>query len=341
MQNRTHLFRIKRTHQFMWPILTVFWLFLILFLFSCQPKPQSTLRIATNVWPGYEPIYLARSLHLYDSQTIRLVEMKSASQVSHAIRNGTVEAAALTLDETLNLMQNNDLDLRVILVMDISNGADALLANPSINSLAELRGKRIGVENTATGAVVLDAALQKANLQAKEVDIISMTVNDHIHAWQSGQIDAVVTFDPVRSTLINDGAKILFDSSQISGRILDVLVVRAETITHHKAALKSLVFGYFVALDYLKYHTPSATKIMATRLQTDPSQVIEQFNGLQIPNLDENHLWLSGSEPLLNSSAQNLVQLMRKQHLLENDLNLNSLADAAFLPEKQNEPTDN
>lgn len=117
---------------------------------GCTKPPEPVLRVATNIWPGYETLYLARSLGYFDGMPIRLVEMPSNTQVSENLRNGTIEAGGLTLDEALALMQDG-VDLRVILIMDMSHGADVVMARHGINNLKALRGRRVGVENTAVG----------------------------------------------------------------------------------------------------------------------------------------------------------------------------------------------
>ncbi|MCU7939074.1 MAG: ABC transporter substrate-binding protein [gamma proteobacterium symbiont of Bathyaustriella thionipta] len=150
----------------------IFCLVLIIFLSACKPAPESPLRIGTNTWPGYEPLYLARTLGYYDNSRIHLVEMNSASEVIHSLRSGTLEGAALTLDEALTL-QADDFDLKIILVMDFSHGADVLLAKPDIDTLAALKGKRIAVEYTAVGAILLDAALASADLTVSDIQVIA------------------------------------------------------------------------------------------------------------------------------------------------------------------------
>lgn len=74
---------------------------------------QEPLRIGANEWPGYESLYLARSLGYFEKPPIQLVEYTSA-EVSRALRSGAIKAAALTLDETLLLVQNN-IEPRLIL----------------------------------------------------------------------------------------------------------------------------------------------------------------------------------------------------------------------------------
>jgi len=309
------------------------WLLCIFLLFSCSETPKPVFRVATNVWPGYEPFFLARSLGMFEKSPIRLVEMPSASQVAHSLRNGTVEAAALTLDETLTLIQDGDVDLRVVLVTDISNGADVLLGHADIANIQELRGKRVGVENTATGAVVLDAVLQAAQLKASEITLVPITVNDHLAAWQNNMVDALVTFEPVRSVILKSGAVDLFNSSQIPGRIMDVLVVRADSIERNSSALKQLVKGYFSACDYLIRYPEDAAMRMAPRLGTEVQQVMPQFEGLLLPSLSENRKWLSPPEPTLDAVVKQLALLMKQHQLLQGDIQADGLPEARFLPE--------
>ena len=103
-----------------------------LFVAACS-APGTPLRVGSNVWPGYEFLYLAREKGLYD-ESIRLVELASASDVMDALRAGDIEAGALTLDETITLASEG-VDLVVVLVFDISAGADVLMTKPSITRL--------------------------------------------------------------------------------------------------------------------------------------------------------------------------------------------------------------
>jgi len=324
---------VCRDHPFLLGSRFLSVLVFLLALPACSSKPEPILRVATSVWPGYETLYLARSLGLYDKVPIRLVEMISASQVSHAIRNNTVEAATLTLDETLSLLQNNDVDLRVILIMDISNGGDALLVRSNIADLQGLRGKRIGVENNATGAIVLDAALQSASLKADDIEIIPTSVNDHLATWKNNKVDAIVTFEPIRSELLRSGAHELFNSSQVPGRILDVLVVRADALEQHEAALKALISGYFAGLNHLAQNPQDAAIRMAPRLALDAQQVMPLFKRLNLPSLADNRKWLSDSESVLRKTAAGLAGLMQAHQLLQGNISTELLADPKFLPE--------
>ena len=313
---------------------TVVWLCFLAFVVTtftlngCTQQQKPLLRVASNVWPGYETLYLARSLGYYDDKEIRLVEMPSTSQVSQALRNNMIEAACLTLDEAISLIQDG-IDLRVVLVMDVSHGADVVMARPGIDTLQALRGQRIGVENAAVGAVMLDAALQAGGLQTKDLTIVPLTVNEHNAAYLAGTIDAAVTFEPILSQLLQAGAHILFDSSQIPGRIVDVLVVRAEIADRYHKALKGLVTGHFRAREYLAAQPQDAEKRLAPRMGDNG---LAQFTGLRLPDLKENRNLLDGNPPRLKITAGELADLMLHRGLLQRAVPVDHLADPSFLP---------
>lgn len=305
-------------------------LLLVVLIAACSPVNEQPLRIGTNIWLGYEPLYLARGLGHYDHSSIKLVEFISASEVIHALRSGSLEGAALTLDESLTIMQDG-FDLKVILVMDFSHGGDVLMAKPEITSLAQLRGKKVAIEYTAVGALLLDAALKQAKLEAKDIIIVTCELDMHVACY--ADVDALVTFEPVRTQLIKMGARILFDSSQIPGRIVDVLVVQASILNTHANSLRQLLAGYFKARDYLEVHPQDAAKRMSPRQQLDPSEILAAYAGLRLPSLAQNHLLLNGDPAPLDKTAGQLTQLMLEKYVLSKSIKFNRLSQAQFLPE--------
>ena len=317
----------------LYPFRYIYITLLLFLLAACDLKPELPLTLGTNVWPGYETFYLARSLGIYQKDTVKLVELPSATEVSHAFNHGLIDVAALTLDEVLVLAQHQT-DIRVILVLDVSHGGDVLLARPDIYQLKDIKGKRVAVENTAVGAILLDGALTAANLSVADIDIIPVGVDEHLEAYTHKKIDAVVTFEPVKTQLQKIGAKLLFDSSKIPNRIVDVLVTRQAVIEQHPAQLKQLLSGYFEALEYFYQYPDDATVRMSPRLMVNPPEANTQFEGLVLSSLDDNIKLLSGTKPQLTLSIVNLVELMLKQKLLAKKVDAKYLIYGGFLPAK-------
>lgn len=302
-------------------------------LFGCLPAREPLLRVASHVWPGYETLFLARRLGWLDDGAVRLVELLSASDSLHALYAGGVEGAALTLDEVLTARAEG-LDLRVVLVFDVSAGADALLARPDVaRQLAELAGKRVGVEHSAVGALMLASALRHAGLPPSAVTAVPLTVDAHREAYLSGRVDALVTYEPTAAMLEAEGALRLFDSRAIPGRVVDVLALTPRALADSRGAAKNLVAAHFRALDYLRDHAKEAMRMMAPRLALSPAGVGTVLRGLELPDLAENRRWLRGAPAALETAAADLAALMWRERLLPREIGVAGLADASLLPD--------
>jgi NitT/TauT family transport system substrate-binding protein len=272
---------------------------------TCNRDTQQPLRVGANAWPGYEPMFLARSLGYFEGRSIQLVEFSSATEVLRAYRNGLIEVAAVTMDEAL-LAQDGQPDSRIVLVCDSSNGADALLARPEITCLKDLKGRRVGVESTALGAYMLARALKHGGLVPADVQVVPVPLLEHVTAYTSGKVEAVVTFDPHRSRLLAAGARSLFDSSQIPGEIVDVLLTRTELSAGHNQALGILVTSWFHSLDYLRKNPSDAAARVAPREAVTAPQFLASLQGMQLPDREAN-LRMLGSSP--ENLAPRLLQL--------------------------------
>ncbi len=294
-------------------------------------RPLPPVRVAGIVWVGYEPLFLARELGYYDQTRLRLVESSSNTTSLMALATGDVEAATLTLDEFLTAREGG-LDVRVIVVFDESAGADAVMARPEIRTLADLRGKRIGVEDTAAGALMLAKLLQTAGLAADEVVKVALTSERHLAAYRAGEIDAVVSFEPYATQLAKTGARRLLDSSRFPGLIVDVLAARSEALQAAPDQFRQLCAGHFRALTQLKRDPAQASKLMAQRMGIQPAEVIEALEGVRMLDLADNHAWLSAPRPRLLEVARSVAELMLAARLLTKPPGLDGLIDARFLP---------
>lgn len=210
-------------------------------LAACADSPEP-LRIGSNRWVGYAPVYLADDIGWLAAQRIELIEYPHTTGVLRAFNNGLLDAALLTLDEALRLAADGH-DLEILLVADVSAGADALYALPAIDSLAALAGQRIGVENTATGGYFLARILELAGLAPRDVQVVGLPVSEHAAALRNGQVDALISFASNEAALHSAGARRLFDSRALPGAIIDVLVVDRQKVGHaRRRELRGLWF---------------------------------------------------------------------------------------------------
>ncbi len=301
-----------------------------LLLAACGSSDLPALRVGTNVWPGYEPLYLAQSLRYWGQDQVQLVSQPSASEVLRAFRNKSIEAAALTLDEALLLLEAG-IPVQVILVADVSHGGDVIMARPEIAEFSHLRHKRVAVESSALGAYVLTRALEKNGVALEEIAVVPLEVNAHEQAYKDGAVDAAVTFEPVRTKLLQAGAHEIFTSREIPGEIVDVLVVHQDVVQQHQRNIAALVRGWFSALDYLHEQPHDAAQIMAERLKISPAEALASFDGLKLPDRAENLSMIGTAAPRLAAVTDKLQAIMLKQALLLRSVPTAGLFNANFI----------
>ena len=293
-------------------------------------EPVPPLRVGTIVFPGYELMFLARDLGLLDERSVRLIELLSSTDNLRALAAGQLEAAALTIDEVMTA-RGDGIDLRVVLVFDVSAGADAVLARPSVQQLRDLAGKRIGVEDSAMGVVMFDALLAAAGLDVSQVKKVAITVDRSVDVYEGREVDAVVTFEPHAARLEALGAVRLFDSKAVPERIVDVLAVRADVMEAHAVALRRLVAAHFQALRHLREQAADAQARLARRLQVKPADVPTAFRGLDLPDAAQNRAILRAGGRF-DQSVRSIQVMMMANGLLRRSIGVNDLVDTRFLP---------
>lgn len=311
-------------------LLSLFAVVVAIALTNCNAQTSIPLRIGANLWTGYETLYLARDLGYYNDKPIRLVDYPSGTEQVRAYRNKEIEGAGLSIDQALVLAATQE-NIRIIAIMDVSNGGDVILGKPEFTDMKALKGKRVGVESTALGAFFIARALEKNDMTAKDIQIVSLELTEHERAYKDGKVDAVVTFGPARIKLLEAGAKLLFDSSQIPGEIVDTLAVSTEAIANSPETIQALVDGRFRALDYFEKNPKDAATRMAKRTKVTPEQILEAFKGLSQPNLQANQKLLDKSDPALINGMTKLVKIMVENKLLPKTIDPASILDDRFI----------
>jgi NitT/TauT family transport system substrate-binding protein len=290
---------------------TTYWLAAWLLLgASAACAPDRPLRLAIHPWIGYETLYLAREFEWLRS-SVTLYQANNLGDSVAALRAGAVDAAALTLDEVL-LAREQGVPLVVVMVFNVSAGADALLARPPIAAVSELRGRRVAVENSALGPIVLAQALATAGMSIDDVVRIDLPPDRQPSAWRGGDIDAAVSYGPALRHLEALGALRLFDSREMPEGIIDVLAVRRNRL-HHPGVLAA-VEAHFRALDHLRHSREDAIYRIAARQGIAVADVERDLAGIALPEARRN---LAMLQP--GATAERAAQLVRDA-MVEHDL---------------------
>lgn len=303
------------------------YLMIMLALSGCA-EDSKPLRLGAVLWPGYEPLFLARSQGDLEEERVGLVELLSAGEVMRGVRNGALDVAALTLDEALLLAQDVE-DLKILLVTDTSYGADAILADGEM-TMSGLKGKRVGVDSTALGAYFLSRALAESGMSESDIIPVSLSVDMHESAFLNDEVDAVVTFEPIRSRLLGTGANQVFSSRDIPNEIIDLLVVRGAILKDREESVRYLIDAWYSGVRFLREKPQEAHGLMSERLGLTEEQVESSLEGLSIPDRKEVRSMLYDNNGI-RAQADRLERIMIAEGLLTEQVQLDDIVVARSL----------
>ncbi len=262
-------------------------------LAGCGSESRPPIKVSLSPWVGYDPLVLARDRRLLDAELLTIVEVGATTESLRALRNGVVDATALTLDAALRLAEEG-VPIKIIALIAVSSGADAVLAGPAIAAPGQLRGKRIGVEEGSVGTLMLAHLLADAGLERSDLSVVRVEASHHEDTLMSGQVDAIITFEPMQSRLLAAGYHVIFDSRRMPDEILDALVVRAEVFDARPEAVSALLDGWMAGLAAFRASPQAAAGLLANGLGMSEEEYLATFSGLRFFELDESVELLTG-----------------------------------------------
>ena len=305
--------------------------FVLAGLAACDEVPERPLRFGSSLWPGYEPPFIIGEFNPDAAQTLTPIQFLSATEVTQAFRNGALDVIALTLDETITL-QAMGADVVVILIADISNGADVILARPGIDSVKSLAGKKVAVESTALGAFILTRALEKNGMVSQDIIPILTTSDRMVNIYTKGDVDAVVTYEPHRTKILRLGAKEIFTSKDMPGEIIDVVIVERSLLETRPDALKKFVDLWLEGTAIINT-TKRADALIAHRNQLSAEEVRSSYEGLSLPDRAANQVFFQDNASKITALTKRLEKVLFENKLIKHDIKADQLFDGRFVVE--------
>jgi NitT/TauT family transport system substrate-binding protein len=209
------------------------------------------ITLGFSAWPGWFPWQVAQEQGLFAKNGVN-VDLKYFDNYTdsiNALSSGAIDANSQTLNDTLS-SASGGAKLSIVLVNDNSTGNDKIIARDGITSIADLKGKKVAVEQGAVDHYLLLLALQEAKLTEKDIELVNLPTDAAAAAFKSGQVDAVAAFAPFTSTALErQGSRAISTSAEFPGAIPDHLVTSQKLET----------------LNWIKNNKDAAIKIMAKR----------------------------------------------------------------------------
>ncbi len=262
------------------------------------PAPEAgTFRMGTEPWLGYGPWWVAVTKDTFGAagMTAGVASFDTDDQINAALLSGQIDGANIATHTALRLISSGT-PITIVLLLDQSNAADAIVAGSSINSIADLKGKKVAYEEGTTSDILLRYALAQNGMTIDDIIKVPTPAAQAGIAVIAGKVDAAVTYEPYLTTALAQDAKfkLIYKAEQKPGLIGDVFVVRNEYLATHPGQIFGLLKAWGGAMDFYKSNTADAQGIIETAVGASPGDLKTAFDGVQLYTLAEAKALMTG-----------------------------------------------
>jgi NitT/TauT family transport system substrate-binding protein len=198
---------------------------------------------------------------------------------------------------------------KAFLQVDWSRGGDAIVADQSIRTIEDLKGKKIALVQYTPSHWFLESMLKTSKLSEAEKDqirknlVFTQDVPSARAVFTSGKADAAVVWEPdVQEALKRPNAHILVSSRDVPNLIADVMVAQQEFINAHPRTMEAFVRGWLDGVQEAKTHPDLAAQLL---VNNEPlfkdlglASTTESLNWVYWPDLADNaHMFGLDKQP--------------------------------------------
>ena len=203
--------------------------------------------------------------------TVDIVQINDYVESINQYTAGAFDGVSATNMDSLSIPAGGGVDTTALIIGDYSDGNDAVIASGD-TTLDDLAGTSVNLVELSVSHYLLARALDTVGLSERDLDgVVNTSDADMIAAFASSDVDTVVTWNPLVSEILssNPDATTLFDSSQIPGEILDLMVVNTDVLEANPDFGKALVGAWYEVMDLMAAGDEEVLTALAEASGTD------------------------------------------------------------------------
>lgn len=256
-----------------------------------QADAADKLKVGYSDWPGYTVLEVAKQKDWFKDAGLD-VEMVWFDYLPSldAFSAGKIDGVTCVATDAL-VNGANGAKSKLIALLDYSDGSDAIVGKPGINSIKDLKGQKVGLELTLVEHLLLLKALELNGMSQSDVELVNTPTNETPQTLASGKVAAIGAWYPSSGQALKQvaGSKKIFSSSEVKGLIYDVLAVNPTSFAKNKEAWSKFVAIYYKCVDYVldPKTKDDAIKIMAAKVGADVADYASNVPGTHFLTLAE------------------------------------------------------
>ncbi|ALK10931.1 putative urea ABC transporter substrate-binding protein [Blastochloris viridis] len=246
---------------------------------ACSPAAaaeKTSFKIAWSIYAGWMPWGYAADTGLMKKWAdkfginVEIVQINDYVESINQYTAGGFDGCVMTNMDALTIPAAGGVDSTALIVGDFSNGNDGIVLKTG-KSVADLKGEKINLVELSVSHYLLARALDSVKLTEKDVAVVNTSDADIVSVFtSSSDSTAVVTWNPqLAEVAAVKGATKVFDSSNIPGEIIDLMVVNTATLKDNPALGKALVGAWYEMMEKMAAGDEAMLTHMAKASGTD------------------------------------------------------------------------
>ncbi len=216
---------------------------IVLAMISTNGFTKDNFKFAWSHYTGWEPWGYAQDKGIIKKWAdkyginIDVVLVNDYIESINLYTTGTYDGVTATNMDALTIPAVGGIDTTALIIGDFSNGNDGIVAR-NAKSVKDLKGREVRLVELSVSHYMLSRALDMNGLSERDLTVVNQSDADIAAVYITDDNGAVVTWNPPLQKVQNaKGSKLLFDSSQIPGEIVDIAFVRTDADERYKKAL--------------------------------------------------------------------------------------------------------
>jgi NitT/TauT family transport system substrate-binding protein len=247
------------------------------------PAAKPPLRIAFSDWPGWTAFEVGIEKGWFKDAGLDVkFDWFEYAPSMEAFAAGKDDAVMVTVGDALVTGAPGARSVG-ILVTDYSAGNDMIVAKKGINSIKQLKGKKVGLEVGLVEHLMLTKALEKYGMKIDDVKLVNVPTHQTAQTLASGNVEAIGAWQPNSGQALKAvaGSKAIFTSADLPGLIYDLVSVSPQSLAQRRDDWVKFiqVWNKIEAFVTDPKTQPEAVKIMAARAGVPPEEYAKFMPG--------------------------------------------------------------
>ncbi|WXL25873.1 putative urea ABC transporter substrate-binding protein [Ectopseudomonas mendocina] len=266
--------------------------------------------ICWTLYAGWMPWGFAQTQGIVDKWAdkygieIKITQLNDYIESINQYTVGQFDGCTMTNMDALTVPAAGGVDSTALIAGSYSNGNDGIVLKGQGKSLADIKDQDVHLVQFSVSHYLLARGLDSVGLRERDIKVVNTSDADIVGAFSAPQVQAVVAWNPQLSSIAAQSeASRVFDSSQVPGEIIDLLVVNTATLKANPELGKALTGAWYEVMALMQAQDANALGAMAK----DAGTTLADFQS----QLKTTALMYTAEDALAFVSSPKLSQTMR------------------------------